>query len=43
MATRQQRLTKKKARSTNHTTIAWLVIVIALIGLVFYFGFIKVD
>jgi hypothetical protein len=41
MATRQQRSIKSKSRS--RTTLFWLLFVILLIGLVFYFGFIKVD
>jgi capsule polysaccharide export protein KpsE/RkpR len=41
MATRQQRRTKPKSRS--HAMLFWLLFVIVLIGLVFYFGFIKVD
>jgi hypothetical protein len=41
MATRQQRSIKSKSRS--RTALFWLLFVILLIGLVFYFGFIKVD
>ncbi len=41
MATRQQRSTKSKTRSP--ATLFLLLFVIVLIGLVYYFGFIKVD
>jgi hypothetical protein len=43
MAVRQKRPLKTKAASHNGPTIFGLVVVIGLIGLVFYFGFIKVD
>lgn len=43
MATRQQRTTKPKPQTSNGPTIFWLIVVVGLIGLVFYFGFIKVD
>lgn len=43
MATRQQHFLKSKAKTNNGPTIFWLIVVLGLIGLVFYFGFIKVS
>lgn len=43
MATRQQSPKSTNAKTNNGPTIFWLIVVIGLIGLVFYFGFIKVD
>ncbi|MBB6053399.1 hypothetical protein [Armatimonas rosea] len=43
MATRQQSSKSTKSKANNGPTIFGLIVVIGLIGLVFYFGFIKVD
>ncbi len=43
MATRQQHSLKSKPKTNNGPTIFGLIVVLGLIGLVFYFGFIKVS
>lgn len=43
MATRQQQSLKSKSKINNGPTIFWLIVVLGLIGLVFYFGFVKVS
>jgi hypothetical protein len=43
MATRQQQTEKTRPQAHNGPTIFWLIVVLGLIGLVFYFGFIKVS
>ena len=43
MATRQQQSLKSKPKTNNGPTIFGLIVVLGLIGLVFYFGFIKVN
>jgi hypothetical protein len=43
MATRQQPPSAAKTTPQNGPTIFWLIVVVGLIGIVYYFGFIKVD
>lgn len=46
MATRQQRTTRPTATTNtahNGPIIFWLIVVIGLIALVFYYGFVKVE
>lgn len=43
MATRQQPQKNARSKTNNGPTVFWLIVVVGLIGLVFYFGFIKVS